>query len=201
MIEKGYYGYEGSTGADLDIRVEQKIHAQTGEEILLYTINYKKENESGVRYVRLKPSNSLFIMHNGGDGGNSSSGGKKGGRKGLYNVKVGDDVLEYHLDHQSYDGSDGNYEYVAQTSNNDDYSSNGSTESSDFTITNNTGTMIRLIDEGGNGEGSLNDGSSKTFDCDEVIYQAKENGSGTWNVKGRLIAEGESACGQSSSFK
>jgi len=71
----------------------------------------------------------------------------------------------------------------------------------EFTITNKTGSSINLIDDGGNSEGYLNDGNSKTFDCDEIIYQAIQNSGGTWNIKGDLIANGENSCGKTIIYK
>jgi hypothetical protein len=81
-------------------------------------------------------------------------------------------------------------------------SSSSSSNASTFTIVNKTGNMINLMDERGNGEGSLNNGSSKTFNCDETIYQAHLNANkSSWNVRGRLIGSGDNNCGQTIEFK
>lgn len=206
----GIRGYKGNDGAQIEVDIELIEHSETWEDLLLYTIRYDYgiydrdgNRKKGTYYVKMNPKTELKITYHGGKGGNGNTGGYAGGKQGSLKLNVASNVKEYNLVHFGIDGDGGFADYQGEVDHGDygsttDYSSSTSDE---FTIINNTGSAINLIDEGGNGEGSLNDGSSKTFDCDEVIYQAKLSSSGSWNIKGRLIANGKNACGQTITFE
>lgn len=190
--DQAYWNEVGEHGADLKVKVEEILHSETWETLVLYTIHYEKEYESGVKYARLRPNQKLFIYHNGGKGGNNASGGAEGGRPGTFEVEVADNVQEYHIDHSSSKGPSGEYEAWS-----DEYETNSSDsslddEKSEIIIINNTGKGVCLV-QGGT---SQTIGSQEDFDCDDDIYYGVMDGNHCKSIKGSKIADADSDCGR-----
>lgn len=95
-----------------------------------------------------------------------------------------------------------NTDYSTDEETNTNTTSTTTSNPTTFTVVNETGNILNMMNARGSSLGSMNDGSSKTFDCDVVVYEALLSESGTtWNVKGRLIANGEDVCGQTIVFE
>ncbi len=173
--------HKGFVIEDLIIEINNHKHTENGNNLLEYRIS--QGNEYLLSRLRMHPDQLVKI--------NNEIGGVKLITNGItnYNLKYRDE------------GTLGAYTYYSNDDTEDSYETDNTNTSEEFTIINESGTAIHLIDEGGNGQGSLNNGGEKTFDCDETIYIAHQNSGGTWNIKGTLIASGSSSCGKTVIYK
>jgi len=176
--------YLPGDGADITVEVWTGKNEHNNKLMILYDV-YETGGEL-LNTVYLEPNVTLWVYTRGSQSPRGSD--------GELTVVVKDEKAVGYSVKTDVSNSSG----ASLTNSNQNSSESNSSE---FTIVNETGTSINLIDDDGNGQGHINNGSSKTFSCKKEIYQAKQNSSGTWNIKGNLIANGENNCGQTVTYR
>lgn len=189
----GDRGYTGSNGSNVVVDVEEILHSETLEPLLLYTVRSDNGYRKTLTYVKMSPTAKLSITYYGGKGGDGNMKGHAGGKKGSLTVNVSPDVSTYNLVHFGADGKGGSADYLGEVIYPKNNNTSSNSTSSEITIKNNTGKSVCIAHSGGST--SIGNGSSESFSCRDLYYGVMQ-GANCTGTKGAKIADEEGDCGR-----